>query len=64
MNRKNIESVEDGPHVNVGLLPLQKDVELYEMIDMIVRKNLPLSITEDPDYRYVCAMCNRAIRIH
>ena len=64
MNRKNIESVEDGPHVNVGLLPLQKDVELYEMIDMIVRKNLPLSITEDPDYRYVCTMSNHATRIH
>ena len=41
-----------GTHVNVGLLPTQKDIELYEMIDMIVRKNLPLSIVEDPDYRY------------
>ena len=53
-----------GPYVNAAVLPSQKEVELCEMIDMIVRKNLPLSIAEDPDYRYVCTMSNRATRIH
>ena len=41
-----------GAHVNVGFLQSQKDIKLYEMIDMIMRKNLPLIIAEDPDYRY------------
>ena len=39
-------------HLETDLLPSQKDVELYEMIDMIIRKNLPLGVTEDPDFRY------------
>ena len=42
-----------GGHVALDILPSQKDVELMEMVDMIVRKNLPLGITEDPDFRYV-----------
>ena len=40
-------------HGDVGLLPSRKIIELYEMIDMIVRKNLPIGITDDADYRYV-----------
>ena len=42
-----------GAHVDVGLLPSRKTIELYEMIDMVVRKNLPIGITEDADYRFV-----------
>ena len=42
-----------GAHVDVNLLPSRKIIELYEMIDMIVRKNLPIGITDDADYRYV-----------
>ena len=32
-------------------VPTQKDVEIFEMISMIIRKNLPVSIVEDEDYR-------------
>ena len=45
------------PHLNsneILFAPSQKDVEMFELISMIVRKNLPLSIVEDEDYRYVC----------
>ena len=41
-----------GTRLDSNLLPSQKDVELYEMITMIIKKNLPLGITEDSDYRY------------
>ena len=47
-----MEPVKDGAYLETNLLPLQKDVELYEMITMIIKKNLPLGITEDSDYRY------------
>ena len=32
-------------------VPTQKDVEIFEMISMIIRKNLPVGIVEDEDYR-------------
>ena len=32
-------------------VPTKKDVEIFEMISMIIRKNLPVSIVEDEDYR-------------
>ena len=35
------------------LIPSQKDVEIYDFVKMIVKKNLPLSVVEDPDYRQV-----------
>ena len=35
------------------LIPIQKDVEIYDFVKMIVKKNLPLSVVEDPDYRQV-----------
>ena len=34
-----------------GLLASQKEIELFEMVDMIVKKNLPISIVEDQDFR-------------
>ena len=34
-----------------GFLPSQKDIELFKMIDMIIKKNLPLSIAEDTEFR-------------
>ena len=40
--------VNSEPHVFV---PSEKDVEVFEWISMIVRKNLPISIVEDEDYR-------------
>ena len=33
------------------IFPTQKDVEIFEMISMIIRKNLPVGIVEDEDYR-------------
>ena len=51
--KKRLWQSKMGAHVALDLLSSQKDVELYEMVDMIVRKNLPLGITEDPDFRYV-----------
>ena len=32
-------------------VPTLKDVEIFEMISMIIRKNLPVGIVEDEDYR-------------
>ena len=34
-----------------GLLASQKEIEMFEMVDMIVKKNLPISVAEDPDFR-------------
>ena len=51
--RKTISQSKMGAHVEVGLFPSHKVLELYEMLDMIVRKNLPIGITDDTDYRYV-----------
>ena len=34
-----------------GFLPSQKDIDLFEMINMIIKKNLPLSIVEDTEFR-------------
>ena len=42
-----------GAHVEVKFLPSRKVLELFEMVDMIVRKNLPIGIVDDADYRYV-----------
>ena len=33
------------------LIPTKKDSEVYDFIKMIVRKNLPLSVVDDNDYR-------------
>ena len=51
--KKRLRQSKMGGHVALDILPSQKDVELMEMVDMIVRKNLPVGITEDPDFRYV-----------
>ena len=51
--KKRLRQSKMGGHVALDILPSQKDVELYEIVDMIVRKNLPLGIIEDPDFRYV-----------
>ena len=51
--KKRLRQSKKGAHVGLDLLPSQKDVKLYEMLDMIVRKNLPLGIAKDPDFRYV-----------
>ena len=51
--KKRLRQSKIGAHVALDILPSQKDVELMEIVDMIVRKNLPLGITEDPDFRYV-----------
>ena len=32
-------------------VPTHKDVEIFEMILMILRKNLPVGIVKDEDYR-------------
>ena len=53
LNRKTLQS-KMSPHLNsseILFAPSQKDVEMFEFISMIVRKNLPLSIVEDEDYR-------------
>ena len=34
-----------------GLLASQKEIELLEMVNILVKKNLPISIVEDPDFR-------------
>ena len=39
-----------------GFLPSQKDINLFEMIDMIIKKNLPLSIVKDMDFRSVMVL--------
>ena len=51
--RKTISQPKMGAHVDVGLLPSRKIIELYEMIDMVVRKNLPIGITDNKDYTCV-----------
>ena len=50
--KKKLSQSKMGEHLETDLLPSQKDVKLYEMIDMIIRKNLPLRVTECPDFRY------------
>ena len=35
------------------LIPSKKDVGIYNFIKMIVKKNLPLSVVEDPNYTQV-----------
>ena len=48
-----------GAHVTIspvgedGFLPSQKDIELFELLDLIIKKNLPLSVVEDSDFRQV-----------
>ena len=34
-------------------LPSQKDIELFELLDLMIKKNLPLSVVEDTDFRSV-----------
>ena len=34
-----------------GFLPSQKEIKLFEMVDIIVKKNLPINIVEDTDFR-------------
>ena len=52
MRKNKLSQSTMGTHLDSTLLPSQKDVELCEMITMIIKKNLPLGITEDSDYRY------------
>ena len=33
-----------------GFLPSQKDINLFKIINMIIKKNLPLSIVKDMDF--------------
>ena len=33
------------------LIPTKKDNEVYDWLKMIIRKNLPVSVVEDDDYR-------------
>ena len=43
-------------HVNSEghvFVPSQKYVKVFELVSMIVRKNLPIAIVEDEDYRCV-----------
>ena len=55
--KNNMSQTKMGAHISVsstgedGFLPSQKDIELFEMIDMIIKKNLPLSIVEDTEFR-------------
>ena len=48
-----------GAHVTIssiqkdGCLPSQKDIKLFELLDLIIKKNLPLSVVEDTDFRSV-----------
>ena len=48
-----------GAHVTVSstgeddFLPSQKDIELFELLDLMIKKNLPLSVVEDTDFRSV-----------
>ena len=53
LTRKTLQS-KMSAHLNcdgIVFAPSQKDVEIFELISMIVRKNLPLSIVEDEDFR-------------
>ena len=53
LTRKTLQS-KMSPHLNsdeIVFAPSQKDVEIFEIISMIIRKNLPLSIVEDKYYR-------------
>ena len=46
-----------GAHVTISstgeddFLPSQKDIELFELLDLMIKKNLPLSVVEDADFR-------------
>ena len=39
------------PVVEHGFLSSQKDIKLFELLDLIIKKNLPLSVVEDTDFR-------------
>ena len=45
-----------GAHVTISstgeddFLPSQKDIELFELLDLMIKKNLPLSVIEDADF--------------
>ena len=55
--KKYFSQTKMGAHINKtqapeqDYLPSQKDIELFEMVDMMVKKNLPIGIVEDPDFR-------------
>ena len=48
-----------GAHVTISstgeddFLPSQKDIELFKLLDLMIKKNLPLSVVEDADFRSV-----------
>ena len=52
VNRKTLQS-KMSSHMNSGsvFVPTKRDVEVFELISMVLRKNLPLSIVEDDDWR-------------
>ena len=52
LHRKTLQS-KMSSHMNSGsvFVPTKRDVEVFELISMVLRKNLPLSIVEDDDWR-------------
>ena len=52
VNRKTLQS-KMGKHLETVpiFVPSKKDIEVFEIISMIIWKNLPLAIVEDDDYR-------------
>ena len=52
VNRKTLQS-KMGKHLETVpiFVPSKKDIEVFEIISMIIRKNLPVVIVEDDDYR-------------
>ena len=50
VNRKTLQS-KMGKHLAAVpiFVPSKKDVEVFEIISMIIRKNLPVAIAEDDD---------------
>ena len=52
LNRKTLQS-KMSKHLEQPAIfvPTKKDIEVFEFISMIIRKNLPVSIVEDNDFR-------------
>ena len=52
VNRKTLQS-KMGKHLETVpiFVPSKKDIEVFEIISMIILKNLPVVIVEDNDYR-------------
>ena len=52
VNRKTLQS-KMGKHLETVpiFVPSKKDIEVFEIISMIIWKNLPVAIVEDNNYR-------------